>query len=92
MPDMGLQPHHHGHPRIPEALDHTGHTVGVLQNAGIPNSVIAEVLLQEVAWMIEMMDDMTTAEAAAMRGVISWFSAQCTDLVGLPDRRRLDRH
>jgi hypothetical protein len=73
-------PYHTGHPKIPAAIDGTGKALSALQNAGIPDTVIAEAMLQEVVWMMENYDP-TTAEAAALRGIISWFSGECASLI-----------
>ena len=84
--------YHHDHPKIGPALDITGEMFFALAQAKIPNTVIAEAMLQEIAWMIGSIDA-NSPEAAAMRGVISWFSDQCSSLVTPPSTAgRLDRH
>jgi hypothetical protein len=93
MTDTSLQPYHLGHPKIQAALDQTSTMLWTLQDANVPNTVIVEAMLQEIVWMIDTLDA-TTAEATAMRGVISWFSEQCADLLVTPPSiaSRLDRH
>lgn len=93
MTNPSLQPYHLGHPKIPAALNQTSDMLWTLQDANVPDTVIVEAMLQEIVWMIEALD-IATAEATAMRGVISWFSEQCADLLVAPPTTipRLDRH
>jgi hypothetical protein len=84
------EPASKGHPTVGPALDITGDTVAALQRLDVPEIVIVDVLLQEVIWILDRLDP-ASAEAERMRGIIGWFSDECSSLVGPPDLSRLGR-